>query len=653
VVDLFLYYFNNMFVKNILNKQLFSSEKIGEDDYSHIFYLKIIINNLHSPAICQLLFKNLFPENISTNKDNYLNTIEAIYDQYQKIIREQDAVEVPPPKENKEDNNNNKDGNENEEISDKEMIAKRESVRLRRLNSLVSPIDQYESSKAILKEVEEKMSNPNYFTEKFKFVSEFDSKTKLHHEKESSLAHYATSEINLAAICEDNKDEIKYHKNLYSYILPRLTGENNGLRLVALQLLATLLSKQNSMTIHKLFPCYFYSKEKVNQCQNNSSSVNITSGNIDIDLKSAREDNSYAKIKELEGEYLTLFHSIHHFKKLFQMNFNKVDHRFISNVGFNQVKTSELQEGRYLDLFKKLELPNLNSEYFIYPYLLDVGSSIQYNEIVGKSFNSKFTDPLKLSSSNPAIDVSQYVKIPNLDKSNDTNSIAKENSNIDSSDVFKLLDKDKIDDVISIMNGFQNNQLLQCLLNLVKSWLENSYEINLVLSGVFHQLFTSADHYFLYQYLIMSDQILPDGEKCSLFTIIQQHIQKINDYYKIIKTFPRVNDLYISMYEKIRDIQENTGYRNSRGSYITMESAVDISNICNYNGYLENIENNDPTRDASQEFIALIRSMDEPSRQDLLNMFKVPTIKNIIALMEFLKDIIASLHIQFEHFALA
>jgi len=666
IVDLFLYYFNNMFVKNVLNKQLFSSEKIEEDDYSHIFYLKLIINNLHSPAICQLIFKNLFPENVSEHKKTYLKTIETIYDQYQKIIREkQDALKEQPPKEDENNEDGDKDGNQNENenendeiINNIEIVTKETSVRLRRLNSLISPIDQYTSSKAVAKEVEEKLSDPNYFTEKLKVVSEHDSNIKYHHEKESSLAHYATSEMNLAAICEDDKDAIKYHKNLYSYIVPRLNGDNNGLRLVTLQLLATLLSKQNSIAIHKLFPCYFYSKDKVNQCQNNSSSVDISPGNIDINLKSVKEDTSYAKIKELEMEYLTTFHTVYHFKKLFQMNFNQIDHRFISNTGFDKVKTSELQEGRYLDLFKSFKLPNLHSDYFIYPYLLDVGSSIQYNEIVGKSFNSKFADPLKLpspnNSGNSSVDVSQYINIPNLDETNDINPIAKEDGTINSSDLLKLLDKEKMDDIISIMTGFQNNQLLQCLLSLVKSWLENSYEINLVLSGVFHQLFTSADHFFLYQYLIMNDQILPDGEKCSLFTIIQQHIQKFNNYYDVIKTFPRVNDLYISMYEKIKDIQENAGYRNSsRGTYITMESAVDISNICNYNGYLENIENEDPTRNASQEFEALLQSMDGPSRQDFLNMFKVPTIKNMIALMEFLKDIIASLHIQFEHFALA
>ncbi|OUM67776.1 hypothetical protein PIROE2DRAFT_4729 [Piromyces sp. E2] len=622
---------------------------VEEDDYSRIFYLKLILNNLQSPVLCQLMFKNLFPEKFSDNNEMYLRTLQAIYEQYQNIIREQNIETVQSPlKENNEEND--------EIINEEEMITKETSVRLKRLNSITSPIEQYESSKALVKEVKEKLKNPNYFEEKLKFICEPDSKIKLHHEKESSLAHYATSSINLAAICEDSKDAIKHHKNMYSYIIPRLIGESNGMRLVTLQLLSTLLKKHNSVATHKLFPCYFYSQDKVNQCQNDSSSIDISSNNIDINLKSVKEDNSLAKIKELKLEYITVFHSIHHFKKLFQMNFNEIGHRLISTIGFDHIKTNELQEGRYLDLFKSLNLSNINSRMFIYPYLLDVGSSIQYNEIIDKAFRSTFSDPLKLPPSNVgeiSIDVSQYVKIPKNDESPNSNPITKMDGNINSSDVFKLLDKDRMDDVLSIMKGFQNNQLLQCLLNLVKSWLENSYEINLVLSGVFHQLLTSSDHFFLYQYLIMNDQILPDGdEKCSLYTIIQQHIQKVNDHYNIIKTFPRVHDLYITMYEKVKDIQENIRYR-SKSSYITLESAVDISNICNYNGFLENIEGEDPSRNASPEFEALLRSMDAPARQDFLNMFKVPTIKNIIALMEFLKDIIASLHIQFEHFALA
>jgi len=675
IVDLFLYYINVMFLKNILNHQLFSSTEIEEDDYSRIFYLKLIFNNLQSPALIQLFFKSLFPETTGSKDqghNKYFKTVEAIYYQYQKAIVDFDAAELKALQEKykeqeieEEEKKEESDGNENEnenmdenENDDENRIKpkRRNSKRLERLNSTTLPTDRFENPLAIIKEIEEKIGDPNYYVEKFKNISVINRSTHIHYAKELSLSKYATSDMNMAAIYEQS-NTMEHSKDLYSFIVTRINNkESNGIRLATLQLLSNLLKKHNFIATHKLFPCYFYTEEKIKNCVDQAASMsNPNDLSVCIDIKGAKADSSNKNIKEVLREYLKVFHSVHHFQKLCKMDMDYFNHDFITHAGFNTIKSNDLQIGRYLDLYTSIELDTINPRLFIYPYILDVSSSVRYNRGVQDNYAQTFIDPLSSSSLTliasdgddgnfKDIDVSSYVHLPNLDEA-DTSPKAEKNNDDISSILYKVLDKDKWDDIQSIMRGFQHNQLLSSLLNLTKTWLSNPYEINLVLSGIFHYLLTSSEHLFLGQYLIMSDQFFSKEEDVSSFyTIIQQLIQKVNKNYKIIKSYPKIHNLYNSMYERLMDVQENINCR-SNSSYVTLETAVDISHICDYNHVLGSTANSDANPEITKEFEALLQSMEESARQELLNMFKVSTMKNIIVLMELLKDIISSIFI--------
>jgi len=675
IVDLFLYYINVMFLKNILNHQLFSSTEIEEDDYSRIFYLKLIFNNLQSPALIQLFFKSLFPETTGSKdqeNDKYLKTIEAIYYQYQKAIADLDNAELMALKEKYEEKEEEKeeidDNNENENDDDndenKRKPKRRNSQRLERLNSATLPTDRFENPLAIIKEIEEKIGDPNYYIEKFKNISVIDRSTHIHYAKELSISKYATADMNMAAIYEQS-NTMEYSKDLYSFIVTRINNkESNGIRLATLQFLSSILKNHNFIATHKLFPCYFYTEEKIKTCVDQAASIgNPTDLSVCIDIKGAKADSSNNSIKEVLREYLKVFHSVHHFKKLCTMDMNYFNHDFITHAGFNTIKSNDLQIGRYLELYSSLELDTINARMFIYPYILDVSSSLKYNSNVQNNYAQIFIDPLSSSSLGLIasegddgnfidMDVSSYVHLPNLDET-DTSPKAEKNNDEINSLLYKVLDKEKWNDIQSIMKGFQHNQLLNSLLNLTKTWLSNPYEINLVLSGIFHYLLTSSEHLFLGQYLIMSDQFFSKEEGVSSFyTIIQQLIQKINKNYRIIKSYPKINNLYTSMYERLMDVQENINYR-SNSSYVTLETAVDISHICDYNHVLGTTANSDANPEITKEFEDLLQSMEESARQELLNMFKVSTMKNIIVLMELLKDIISSIFIQVEHITLS
>ncbi|KAG4093169.1 hypothetical protein H8356DRAFT_1699923 [Neocallimastix lanati (nom. inval.)] len=642
IVDLFLYYFNELFIKNVLKKQLFNSKKIEEEDYSRIFYLKFIFNNLQSPVLSQLFYKNLFPEVICKNDTEYLKKIATISNQYRNAMIELDKVNE------KTDENENENENEEDKSEGKKEILPR---RRRRLLSIALN-ERLENQLAIIREIEQTVTDENYYKEKFKSIYEIDPKVPLHYARESSLSKFSTEQINLAAIHQIN-DSSNESKNLYSYILSRLNSQHQGLRLVTLQFLSTVLSKQNVVATHKLFPCYFVSSRKANN--NDSTSIDVSLDTEDIHVKAVEEDTSLERRKELEMEYLKLFHCIHHFKKLFDLNMNCVSYHLVTN---SKVGLDKLQFNRYLHLFKTLELPNINSKLFIYPYVLEASSSIQYNRYVDSTYDSILANSSlqqQPSTDDTSVDVSSYINIPSDSELKEVNSDDDDNDNNDDSNtniLSKLLSKEKMEDILSIMKGFHTNQLLQCLLNYLRNWLNNPYEINIALSGVFHQIFTSADHLFLGQYLIMGDQFLPKGENnatTTLYSVLEELIQKINKNYHIIKTSTKIHLFYLSMYEKLREVQENINLRG-KSMYISLESAVDVAIICDYNDFL-----NAPTEgEGAKEFEGLLKTLTtESDRQDLLNMFKLSTIKNIIILLEFMKDILASLHVQYEQIALS
>eukprot|EP00833_Pecoramyces_ruminatium_P005252 jgi/Orpsp1_1/1179284/evm.model.c7180000068740.2 len=682
IVDQFLYYFKELFIKNVLNNQFFTSKKIGDEDYSRIFYLKLIINNLQSPILAQLFFNNLFPEVIHESGDNesdaFLKKIDAICNEYKKMMMEHDKVEEESTDENENENGNeNEDENGNDEDKDEIMDEETANGKIRKKRLLSTSINErLENQLNIIREIEQAVTDENYYREKFKSMYEISPKIALHYAKESALSKFSTQQMNLASISQ-NIDSVEEPKNLYSYIVSRLKSESQGLRLVTLQLVSILLRKQNTVATHKLFPCYYGSSQDNHMKNGSDSSVNVQLDSTDIDIKGIREEVSVKRRKELETEYLKLFHCIYHFKRLFEMNMDYLSRHLITDTTINpkNIKIENLQLNRYFNLFNSIQLRNINSRIFIYPYILEVSSSIQYNKFVDKAYTSilsSFTSSLPLpgqqqqqqqqpssSSSSSSSEseassaaISSYVKIPS-----EVESLEHESSSgvtaEDSADLFaKILNKEKLEDILSIMKGFQGNQLLQCLFDYLRNWLDNPYEINLVVSGIFHELLSSADHLFLGQYLIMGDQLLSKegsgSSNSSLFTILQELIQKINKNYDIIKTSTKINLLYLSMYEKLGEINENIRLRG-RSTYITLESAVDVSIICDYDDFL----NAPMESEGAKEFEALLQTLDDSGRQDLLNMFKISTIKNIIILMEFLKDIIAALHVQFEEIALS
>jgi len=655
MIDQFLYYFNEFFIKNILYNQFFTSKKVNaEEDYSRIFYLKLIINNLQSPALAQLFYKMVFPEIINEGGDNgsdiYLKKINAITDEYIKAMMEQDKIYDKPIEENENENEN--ENEDKDKIKNEEDINK--MIRKRLLSFSIN--ERLENQLAINREIESTVTDDNYYKEKFKSIYEISPKIALHYAKESALTKFSTQQMDLASISQ-NADLIEESKNMYSYIISRLKDKSQGLRLVTLQLISIFLRKQNTVATHKLFPCYYNSSQDKREDGNNSS-VDVKMESNDIDIKGIREDISGNKRKELETEYLKLFHCIHHFERLFQMNIDYLSRHLITNTNINpkDIQIENLQLNRYFNLLNSVELRNINSRIFIYTYILEASSSIQYNKNVDRAYASILLSPSSqkqssLESEDSPIDVSSYVKIPTEIESLDSESNSGFTADNSAELLTKVLGKEKIDDILSIMKGFQNNQLLQCLFNYLRNWLDNPYEINLVVSGIFHQLLTSADHLFLIQYLIMNDQLLSkdDSESpTSLFTILQELVQKVNKNYNIIKTSTKINLLYLSMYEKLSEVNENIRLRG-RSTYISLESAVDVSIICDYDDFL----NAPMESEGAKEFEALIQTLDESGRQDLLNMFKLSTIKNIIILMEFLKDIIATLHVQFEQFALS
>jgi len=665
IVDLFLHYFNEMFIKTILNKQLFDTKEIEDEDYSRIFYLKFIFNNLQSPALAQLFYKNLFPEVICENYVDYLKKIGTISRQYRNIMVEQDkAFEKTEEKEEKENEGNtndggNGDGDDNDNDNDNDGTEEEKGhppyLRKRLLSTVIN--ERLEAQLAIIREIEQTVTDENYYNEKFKSIFEVSPKVPFHYAKESALSRLSTQEINLAALYS-NSDSIQEPKNFYTYILSRLKSSRQGLRLVTLQLLSTLLSKQNSLATHKLFPCYYASSQKSNP---DPAIIDVPQSTEDINVKGVREDTSVKKRKELEIEFLKIFNCIHHFKKLFELNMNSISYQLVTNsaVGLDSAKKDNLQLNRYFKLFNSLELHNINARLFIYPYVLEVSSSLQYNRYVNRTCESNLFNPSLrqiLTEEDPSIDVSSYVKIPTESESTEPSSSASSKDDADdnnSSILSKILNKEKMEDILSIMKGFQNNQLLQCLLDYLKNWLDNPYEINLALSGVFHQLLTSADHLFLGQYLVMGDQILPKEashatSSSSLYSVLEELISKINKNYKIIKTSTKIHLFYLSMYEKLREVQENIKLRG-RSNYLSLESTVDVNIICDYNDFL-----NAPIEgEGTKEFEGLLQTLKESDRQDLLNMFKLSTIKNIIILFEFMKDIMAALHVQIEQLTLS
>ncbi|ORX64687.1 hypothetical protein BCR32DRAFT_273007 [Anaeromyces robustus] len=623
MVNLFLHYIHIMFIKNILNNHLFSSNEIEDEDYNCVSYLKLIFNNLQSPILSQLFIENLFPESIGENDngngnnddkndETFLKSINTIYQKYIKIMMDKDYKKLKELQQLSDDHENDENQNTNDnDISNKKSYYL-SSISLYRI---------FEDPEALAKEIEEKINDPNYNIEKFKDIFEIDEKIHLHYAKESSISKFSTSSMKIAAICQNTTSpSLEENKNLYQYILTRLKGGSQGLKYITLQLLSTLLTNQNSINTHKLFPCHYYSQEKLNQCQKNNhhhNIVNITSPDgSDMNVEKLKKENdTINKRKKLEMEYIKLFYCIHPFQKLFQMNMNYFSNYIIQHDEKIENKNL-LQLNRYYKLFSSLELPNINSRLFIYPYILDASSSIQYNKSIDKIFSSILCNPL-------------FNKL--------------------------TINQEKINDILSIMKGYQSNQLLQCLFDIMENWLDNPYEINIILTDVFHQLLTTVDHLFLEQYLIMNDQLFnvneeengKDEEKekekrISLYTILQDLIEKINKNYKIIKSSSKIHQFYLSMYDKLKEVQESIKYRN-KSSYITLESAVDVSNICNYGNIFDDLSEED-----SKEFNNLLQDLDEQSRQDLLNMFKLSTIKNIMVLMEFLKDIIASIHIQLE-----